>query len=57
MPDVWAANRNRNASEPVRLKLSFMAARIAAEAKALAALPSADLGKPESGAAKRKASG
>ena len=30
LPDVWTANRARNAAEPVRLKLSFMAARIAA---------------------------
>ena len=27
-PDVWEANRTRNADEPLRLKLSFMAARI-----------------------------
>jgi phosphoenolpyruvate carboxylase len=28
LPDVWETNRARNADEPVRLKLSFMAARI-----------------------------
>src|SRR5919199_6889405 len=28
LPEVWEANRARNADEPVRLKLSFMAARI-----------------------------
>ncbi|HEU4629761.1 MAG TPA: phosphoenolpyruvate carboxylase [Gemmatimonadaceae bacterium] len=30
LPDVWEANRRRNADEPVRLKLTFMAARVAA---------------------------
>jgi phosphoenolpyruvate carboxylase len=36
LPDVWAANRTRNESEPVRLKLSFMAARIAATRRVVA---------------------
>ena len=36
LPDVFAANRARNASEPVRLKLSFMAARIAATRRLVA---------------------
>jgi phosphoenolpyruvate carboxylase len=30
LPDVWEANRRRNADEPVRLKLSFMAGRVEA---------------------------
>jgi phosphoenolpyruvate carboxylase len=37
LPDVWAANRARNSSEPVRLKLSFIAARIAATRRLVAA--------------------
>ncbi len=37
LPDVWAANRRRNESEPVRLALSFMAARIAATRRLVAA--------------------
>jgi phosphoenolpyruvate carboxylase len=36
LPDVFAANRARNASEPVRLKLSFMAARLAATRRLVA---------------------
>ncbi len=36
LPDVFAANRARNSSEPVRLKLSFMAARIAATRRLVA---------------------
>ena len=36
LPDVWSANRTRNESEPVRLKLSFMAARIAATRRLVA---------------------
>ena len=36
LPDVWAANRTRNSSEPVRLKLSFIAARIAATRRLVA---------------------
>jgi len=43
LPDVWAANRTRNESEPVRLKLSFMAARIAATRRVVA---SRDAGAP-----------
>jgi phosphoenolpyruvate carboxylase len=43
LPDVWAANRTRNESEPVRLKLSFMAARIAATRRVVA---SRDAGTP-----------
>lgn len=37
MPRVWEANRNRNADEPLRLKLSFMAARIEATRRLTAA--------------------
>ena len=37
MPHVWEANRNRNADEPLRLKLSFMAARIGATRRLTAA--------------------
>ncbi|MDB4891294.1 MAG: Phosphoenolpyruvate carboxylase [Gemmatimonadetes bacterium] len=37
LPDVFAANRARNSSEPVRLKLSFMAARVAATRRLVAA--------------------
>lgn len=37
MPDVWAANRARNADEPLRLKLTYMAARIDATRRAVAA--------------------
>jgi phosphoenolpyruvate carboxylase len=36
-PEVWMANRQRNADEPVRLKLSFMAARIEATRRLVAA--------------------
>ncbi len=36
-PDVWEANRSRNANEPLRLKLSFMAARIDATRRLVAA--------------------
>lgn len=36
-PDVWEANRTRNADEPLRLKLSFMAARIDATRRLVAA--------------------
>jgi phosphoenolpyruvate carboxylase len=31
LPDVWEQNRRRNADEPLRLKVSFMHARIAAD--------------------------
>ncbi|MEO8336552.1 MAG: phosphoenolpyruvate carboxylase [bacterium] len=37
LPDVFAANRARNSSEPVRLKLSFIAARTAATRRLVAA--------------------
>ena len=37
LPDVWEANRRRNADEPVRLKLTFMAARIDATRRLVAA--------------------
>jgi phosphoenolpyruvate carboxylase len=43
LPDVWATNRARNESEPVRLKLSFMSARIAATRRLVA---SRDAGVP-----------
>ena len=36
LPDVWSANRTRNESEPVRLKLSFMAARLSAARRVVA---------------------
>ncbi|MEP7000502.1 MAG: phosphoenolpyruvate carboxylase, partial [bacterium] len=49
LPEVWSANRARNESEPVRLKLSFMSARIAATRRRVA---SRDAGafRPESAA-------
>jgi phosphoenolpyruvate carboxylase len=37
IPGVWEANRARNADEPLRLKLSFMAARIEASRRLVAA--------------------
>ena len=37
LPATWEANRRRNADEPVRLKLSFMAARIDATRRLVAA--------------------
>jgi phosphoenolpyruvate carboxylase len=43
LPDVWAANRARNSAEPVRFKLSFMAARITATRRLVA---SRDAGAP-----------
>src|SRR5688500_5106794 len=43
-PDVWEANRTRNADEPLRLKLSFMAGRIDATRRLVAAR---DAGRPE----------
>ena len=43
LPDVWEANRRRNADEPVRLKLSFMRARIDAVRRRVAAQ---DAGRP-----------
>ena len=43
LPDVWKANEKRNADEPLRLKLSFMAARIEATRRLVA---SRDAGRP-----------
>ena len=43
LPAVWEANRARNADEPLRLKLSFMAGRIAATRRLVA---SRDAGHP-----------
>ena len=37
LPDVWEANRRRNADEPVRLKLSFMQGRVEATRRLTAA--------------------
>jgi phosphoenolpyruvate carboxylase len=37
LPDVWEANRRRNADEPVRLKLSFMRGRVDATRRLTAA--------------------
>jgi phosphoenolpyruvate carboxylase len=36
LPDIWKKNRNRNADEPLRLKLSFMSARIEANRRLVA---------------------
>jgi phosphoenolpyruvate carboxylase len=36
LPDVWKKNRRRNADEPLRLKLSFMAARVEATRRLVA---------------------
>ncbi len=44
VPEVWEANRTRNADEPLRLKLSFMAGRIDATRRLVA---SRDAGRPE----------
>jgi len=44
MPDVWKRNQKRNADEPLRLKLSFMAARIDATRRLVA---SRDAGRPK----------
>jgi phosphoenolpyruvate carboxylase len=43
LPDVWEANRRRNADEPLRLKLSFVAARLEATRRQVA---SRDAGRP-----------
>ncbi|HEV7387055.1 MAG TPA: phosphoenolpyruvate carboxylase [Gemmatimonadaceae bacterium] len=43
LPDVWKKNEKRNADEPLRLKLSFMAARIDATRRLVA---SRDAGRP-----------
>jgi phosphoenolpyruvate carboxylase len=37
LPEVWETNRRRNADEPLRLKLSFMAARVEATRRLTAA--------------------
>ena len=42
-PDIWEANRTRNANEPLRLKLSFMAGRMDATRRLVAAR---DAGRP-----------
>lgn len=44
MPEVWEANQRRNADEPVRLQLTFMAARVAGTRRRLA---DRDAGRPE----------
>ena len=44
LPGVWEANRARNADEPLRLKLTFMAGRIAATRRLVA---SRDAGLPQ----------
>jgi phosphoenolpyruvate carboxylase len=36
LPEVWKTNKSRNADEPLRLKLSFMAARIEANRRLVA---------------------
>jgi phosphoenolpyruvate carboxylase len=36
LPDVWESNRRRNADEPVRLKLTFISARLEATRKLVA---------------------
>jgi phosphoenolpyruvate carboxylase len=43
LPEVWEANRRRNADEPVRLKLSFMSGRLEATRRRVA---SRDAGRP-----------
>ncbi|HEX2781227.1 MAG TPA: phosphoenolpyruvate carboxylase, partial [Gemmatimonadaceae bacterium] len=45
LPDVWDANHRRNADEPLRLKLSFMAGRLEATRRLVA---SRDAGVPRS---------
>jgi phosphoenolpyruvate carboxylase len=44
LPAVWEANRRRNADEPVRLKLTFVAARLDATRRRVAAR---DAGRPD----------
>lgn len=44
MPDVWESNHRRNADEPIRFKLTFIAERIAATRKLVA---SRDAGHPK----------
>ena len=54
LPAVWNANKRRNADEPLRLKLTFMGARIAATRRLVAAR---DAGRPaDEGAAYGSAS-
>lgn len=48
LPLIWKKNRKRNADEPLRLKLSFMAARIDATRRLVA---SRDAGRPRKDAA------
>jgi phosphoenolpyruvate carboxylase len=43
LPEVWEANRRRNAEEPLRLKATFMAARVEAARRLVA---SRDAGRP-----------
>lgn len=45
LPDVWEANSQRDAEEPLRLKLSFIKGRLDATRRAIA---SRDAGRPES---------
>ena len=42
LPDIWKKNEKRNADEPLRLKLSFMSARIDATRRLVASLVGAD---------------
>src|ERR687885_2834002 len=44
LPEVWEANKRRNADEPVRLKLSYVGARLEATRRLVA---SRDAGRPE----------
>lgn len=48
LPAIWKANRKRNADEPLRLKLTFMAARIESNRRLVA---SRDAGRPKKEAA------
>ncbi|HSO18362.1 MAG TPA: phosphoenolpyruvate carboxylase, partial [Desulfosarcina sp.] len=42
LPEVWEANRRQNVREPLRLKLTFMSARLAAKRRQLAAMGTGD---------------
>jgi phosphoenolpyruvate carboxylase len=42
LPDVWEANNKRNADEPLRLKLTFIAARLEATRRLVAARDAGD---------------
>jgi phosphoenolpyruvate carboxylase len=44
LPDVWKKNHRRDADEPVRLKLTYMSARVAHSRRRIASL---DAGRPE----------